>query len=92
MLIELNKCFNSVVEKQRDLNKTLIQRLKEERDRAYQEAIIKQNEVMIRQQAIQNFTNNMNQIQRNQQLQNINNNLQWQNFHLQNINNSIRGF
>lgn len=89
---ELGKCFCSIVEKQKDLNKSLMQRLQEERDRAYQEAIIKQNEVMIRQQAIQSFTNSMNQIQRNQQLQNINNNLQWQNFHLQNINNGIRGF
>lgn len=62
----------------------------------------RQNDIqanMLRQQRIQNFTNTMNQIQTNNELNSINNSLQQQNFQLQNtnmqlhnINNTLRGW
>ncbi|MCQ2788927.1 MAG: hypothetical protein MJ229_00975 [bacterium] len=57
------------------------------------------NQMMLRQQTIQNFNTTMNQIETNNRLQNINNSIQQNNFHLQNtnmqlhnINNALRGW
>lgn len=82
---EQAKCFESINNKQNNLNEQIAQRVKEQQEREYQSAILRQNEMMIRQQMIRNI----NQINTNNQLQNINNNLQQQNFQLQNINNRL---
>ena len=80
---EQNTCLMNLVN--REIQKTEFDRQAELQERA------------MRQQAAQNFTNTMNQIQTNTNLNNINNSIQQQNLQLQNtnlqlynINNSLR--
>ena len=73
---ERNACLSNLVN--REVLKTEMHRQQE------------QQALMYRQQAIQDFTNSMNQIQINNSLNNINNNLIQQNMYLNNINNNLR--
>lgn len=83
---ELAKCFASVNSIQNKLNEKMAQKIKEQKEQEYRNEIIRQNEILIRQQMIQNL--NQNNI--NSELRNLNNNIQQQNYQLQNINNRLR--
>ena len=72
---EQNTCLMNLTN--REINKTS------------QDKQIELQENMIKQQAVQNFINNMNQIQTNTNLNNINNTLQQRNFQLQNTNTQL---
>lgn len=82
---ELAKCFANVNLTQNKLNEKITQQVKEQREEEYKNMILRQNEILIRQQMIQNI----NQINTNSQLRDLNNNIQQQNYQLQNINNRL---
>ena len=80
-------------------NACLINLVNRENQRTHNDEQLEMQELMYRQQAIQNYINGMNQIQTNMNLQNINNSIQQNNFQLQQqnmqlwqINNSINRF
>ncbi len=79
------KCFENLNKKQDTLTLKLIQTVKLENEKAYQEAVVRQNQELIRQQMIQNI----NQINAIYQMKNINNSLQEQNNQLKRLNNYL---
>ena len=82
---ELAKCFANVNSTQNKLNENITQQVKDKREEEYKKIILRQNEILIRQQMIQNI----NQIDTNYHLRELNNNIQQQNYQLQKINNSL---
>jgi len=76
---ERAKCFESVTRNQYRLTEELNKKIAAEKEQAYRNTVVQQNNEMIKQQYVRNI-----------ELMNINNNLMQQNNQLQNINNQLQ--
>ena len=83
---ELSACFASIITKQNTLNQQLLQQEQMKQENIYRQRILEQNDMMINLQLLQDSRQN----QMNNTLQNINDNIQRQNFNQMQMNNSLQ--